>query len=44
MSNTLKTLGMLGFIVIVAACARQQEEIVVVEPISEEPAYTGKYK
>jgi uncharacterized lipoprotein YajG len=29
-----------------AACAQPQEEFVVVEPepISQEPAYTGKYK
>lgn len=44
MSNKLKMLGMLGFIVFAAACARQEEEVIVVEPISEEPVYTGKYK
>ena len=45
MSKNIKVLAALGFIVLVSACAReQQEEIVVVEPISSEPVYTGKYK
>lgn len=35
-----------GLIALSAACAKQQEEYVVVEPepISVEPVYTGKYK
>ena len=46
MSGTLKLLATLGLVVVVAACARQQEteEYVVVEPVSEEPVFTGKYK
>ncbi len=27
-----------------AACAKKEEEIVMVEPVSVEPEYTGKYK
>jgi uncharacterized lipoprotein YajG len=48
MSKSIKLLATLGLIVLVAACAREQqvEEFVVVdpEPISQEPSYTGKYK
>ncbi|MEM9636923.1 hypothetical protein [uncultured Roseobacter sp.] len=46
MSKSIKLLATLGFIALVAACAREQEEFVVVdpEPISTEPTYTGKYK
>ncbi len=44
MSKSIKLLAMFGFVAVVAACAREQEELVVVEPISEEPVYTGKYK
>ncbi|MGR1580241.1 hypothetical protein ACSSNL_02135 [Thalassobius sp. S69A] len=46
MSNALKPLLALCTVAFVAACAAPQEEYVVVEPepISEEPAYTGKYK
>ena len=48
MSKSLKALAVLGLLVAVAACAREQEteEFIVVEPepISSEPAYTGKYK
>ena len=48
MSKSIKLLATLGFIAVVAACAREQEveEFVVVEPepISVEPTYTGKYK
>ena len=45
MSKNIKVLAAFGFIVLVSACAReQQEESVVVEPISSEPVYTGKYK
>lgn len=47
MSKSIKLLATFGFIALVAACAReQQEEFVVVdpEPISVEPTYTGKYK
>jgi len=47
MSKNIKLLATLGLIVLVAACAREQqvEEFVVVDqPISQEPVYTGKYK
>jgi hypothetical protein len=48
MSKSIKLLATLGLMVVVAACAREQqtEEFVVVdpEPISSEPVYTGKYK
>jgi hypothetical protein len=48
MSKSIKLLATLGLMVVVAACARQQqaEEFVVVdpEPISVEPTYTGKLK
>lgn len=48
MSKSIKLLATLGFVAVVAACAREQqvEEFVVVdqEPISVEPVHTGKYK
>lgn len=46
MSKSIKVLATLGLVVLVSACAREQqtEEFVVVEPISSEPVYTGKYK
>lgn len=46
MSNTVKFLAVLCAAAFVSACAQQEEEFVAVdpEPISQEPAYTGKYK
>ena len=47
MSTSIKFIAMAALLVTVAACARQsQDEFVVVdpEPISTEPAFTGKYK
>jgi hypothetical protein len=45
MSKTIKSVVALGFVAIVAACGGQQEEeFVVVEPITTEPVETGKYK
>ena len=44
MSKSIKFVAMLGFIGVVAACAREQEEVVVVEPVSTEPVITGKFK
>jgi hypothetical protein len=47
MSKSIKVLGMVSLMVLVAACGRNnQEEFVVVdpEPISVEPVSTGKYK
>lgn len=31
-------------VVTLAACARKEETVVVAEPVSVEPTYTGKYK
>ena len=46
MSQSITFLAALGLLAAVAACAPQQEEVIIVEPepISVEPAYTGKYK
>jgi len=46
MSKSIKAVVALGLIVMAAACAQQEPEVVVVdpEPISTEPVYTGKYK
>ncbi|WP_205389072.1 hypothetical protein SuNHUV7_01820 (plasmid) [Pseudoseohaeicola sp. NH-UV-7] len=48
MSNYIKLLAAFSFVAVVAACAQEpvEEQYVVVEPepISQEPAYTGKYK
>ena len=33
----------IAMVATLAACAKK-EEVVVVEPVSEEPVYTGKYK
>ncbi len=48
MSNSVKSVLALCLVVVVAGCGNKQsqEEFVVVqpEPISVEPAYTGKFK
>ena len=47
MANSVKLVAVLGFVASLGACAADvEEEYVVVEPepISVEPAYTGKYK
>lgn len=47
MSKSIKFLAMVAFVGVVAACDNQPEEefvVVVPEPISVEPTYTGKYK
>ncbi|MFT4961045.1 MAG: hypothetical protein ACI92Z_002131 [Paracoccaceae bacterium] len=47
MSKSIKLLAMVGLMAVVAACTNNyEEEFVVVdpEPISVEPAYTGKFK
>ncbi|MEQ8901580.1 MAG: hypothetical protein RID11_20190 [Roseovarius sp.] len=47
MSNSIKSVLAIGLVAFVAACAQPaEEEFVVVEPepISTEPASTGKYK
>ena len=43
MSKHIKILTMVGLVALAAACAQQEEEFVVIEPISVEPAFTGKY-
>lgn len=45
MSKSIKIVLAFGLVAFAAACA-QQEEVVYVdpEPITVEPAYTGKYK
>jgi len=48
MSKNIKLLGMVSLVALVAACGNNnvEEEFIVVDPapISQEPAYTGKYK
>ncbi len=46
MSKAIKSILAVGLFALVAACAQQEEEYVVMEPepISVEPTYTGKYK
>jgi len=44
MSKSIKFVVLAGLLAAVTACAQQEEEFVVVEPISVEPTYTGKYK
>jgi len=47
MSKSIKSMLALSLVVLVAACAsRKEEDFVIIdpEPISVEPAYTGKYK
>lgn len=46
MSYSSKLVLVLAFAATLAACARQEDEIVYVDPgaISVEPTYTGKYK
>lgn len=44
MSRNIKLLALAGVVALLSACAGQQEEFVIVEPISVEPTFTGKYK
>ena len=47
MSKTLKLIAVFGITAFLAACAGNQAGDVVIieqEPISQEPAFTGKYK
>ena len=45
MSKCIKLVAMVAFVGAVAACdTSQEEEFVIVEPVSTEPTYTGKYK
>jgi hypothetical protein len=46
MSKSIKLMAMFGLVATIAACSSGQTEddFVVVEPISVEPVYTGKFK
>lgn len=45
MSTTVKLILGAGLLAMVAACGPREEPVVVApEPISSEPAFTGKYK
>lgn len=47
MSKSIKVLGMVSLMVLVAACGRNNDDDFVVvepEPISQEPVHTGKFK
>jgi len=44
MSKSIKFLVLVGIVATVAACNGRKEEYDMVEPISVEPVYTGKYK
>jgi hypothetical protein len=47
MSKSIKLIAAFGFIAAISACTSGQtdeEYVVVPEPISVEPVYTGKYK
>ena len=44
MSKCIKFLVLLGVVASITACGGSEETYEVVEPISVEPVYTGKYK
>jgi hypothetical protein len=44
MSKSTKIVLALCLVAFAAACAPKVEEVAVVEPITTEPTYTGKYK
>ncbi len=44
MSKSIKFVALAAVLGAFAACAQQEEEVVIVEPVSTEPVYTGKYK
>jgi hypothetical protein len=47
MSKSIKILAAVSFMAALSACGssgQSDEEFVVVEPVSTEPVYTGKYK
>ncbi len=46
MFQSIKLFAVIGVVATLAACGGQEEEIIFVEPepISVEPAFTGKYK
>ncbi|MCY4333330.1 MAG: hypothetical protein OXC60_01465 [Litoreibacter sp.] len=39
MSKSIKAIVALAFVATIAACAQQEEEVVVVEPVVEEPVF-----
>ncbi|WP_281282115.1 hypothetical protein [Ruegeria sediminis] len=43
MSKCVKFLAMVAFVGAVAGCSQQEEEVIVPEPVTTEPTYTGKY-
>jgi hypothetical protein len=43
MSKSTRTLLAVCMLAFVAACAQPQEEVVITEPVTAEPVYTGKY-
>ena len=40
MSKSIKAIVALGFVAVIAACAQQEEEVVIVEPVVEEPTFS----
>lgn len=45
MSKYIKLLAVFGLVGVISACGNNEEEVFVeVEPVSEEPAFTGKFK
>jgi hypothetical protein len=44
MSKSARLILALAVVGTMAACAKKDEEVVVVEPVTVEPTYTGKYK
>jgi len=44
MSKTLRAVAALSLFAAVAACAKKEEPVYVVEPVATQPVYTGKYK
>lgn len=44
MSKSSATLLALSLVAFVAACAKQEDVVVVDDPVTTEPVFTGKYK
>lgn len=42
MSNSIMRVAAVSLLVLAAACARNEPEPVVIEPVSDEPVFTGK--
>ncbi|NSX56527.1 hypothetical protein [Parasulfitobacter algicola] len=45
MSKSIKAMAVVGLIVLVAACGNRNDDddVVMVDPVTEEPTYTGKF-